>query len=57
MGIFLVEGFVKTVPIDLEEAAAIRRQQLHTYALDDHFSDLPSDPRDGGNHSGIQLLE
>ena len=23
MGIFLVEGFVKTVPVDLEEAAAI----------------------------------
>ena len=37
MGIFLVEGFVKTVPVDLEEAAAIDGKQLQPYAVEYHF--------------------
>ncbi|MFR3319884.1 MAG: hypothetical protein ACLTSZ_00150 [Lachnospiraceae bacterium] len=41
----------------LEEAAAIDGSNFSYTLWHDHFPDLPSDPRDGGNHSGIQLLE
>ncbi|MFQ9395374.1 MAG: hypothetical protein ACLR2E_16610 [Lachnospiraceae bacterium] len=57
MGIFLVEGYVKTVPVSLEEAAAIDGSSFSYTLWTHHFPDLQTDPRDRSNHSGIQLLE
>ena len=56
MGVFLVEGFIKGIPISLEEAAPLRKLILQ-HLVEHHFAYLQTHSGYCCHYSGVQLLE